>query len=315
MAQKKDKKEAIDTKKNNTSTSDKIKDLTQSACPVPNGTLILIGGAEDKGKPVEEGDPKTKLSDVMSLDIIKTFCNELGDKNARIEIITTASSMPEEVEKDYKEVFKEIGCTNIGFIHDFARLSAVKSLHLDRLRQAKGVYFTGGDQLKLTALYGGTEFLSILKYRYVYDNLVIAGTSAGAMAMSTPMIYQSEGSSMDLLKGEVRITTGLEFLKDVAIDTHFIHRGRFMRLSQVLATNPSSIAIGIEEDTAIVIRNGIDMEVIGNGGVIIIDGHMSTHTNIFDAKTDEAITIENLKVDLLKKGDHYKIPRYNLQHL
>jgi len=292
-----------------------LHELTMSESPVPNGILLLVGGAEDKGKPIEEGDSKTKLADYVDMDVMKTFVRLTGKTDPHIEVIVTASGEPEGTEEDYRELFKKLKCNNVGYINDIDRLTVHNSPYLDRIKAADAIYFSGGDQLKLTSMYGGTLFLAILKQRYVYDGLVLGGTSAGAMAMSTPMIYMSSSSSQgDVLKGEVKITTGLEFMQNVAVDTHFITRGRFVRLAQVVATNPSCLAMGIEEDTGVIVRNGREAEVVGNGAVIIIDGHTSKHTNISQISAHQAVSIDNLTVHILVKGDRYTLPQYNLQH-
>jgi cyanophycinase len=295
-------------------TTPQIEDLVDSDCPAPNGILLVIGGAEDKGGSSKKHEKrKEEMTDFVDLEIIGTFIKLIDKEEPRIEIITSAGSEPEESEKEYMEVFRKKGCANLGFIHDFTRLTTVDSPYLERLRAADAVYFSGGDQLKLTALYGGTEFLAILKQRYVYDRLVIAGTSAGAMAMSTPMIYEGD-EEIDMLKGKVKVTTGLEFIKDVAIDTHFVKRGRFVRMATVLASNPGCIGIGVEEDTAAIIRNGRDLQVIGSGAVIIIDAHKSRHTNFADVESHSAVSMQDMIVHMLVKNDRYTIPSFNLLH-
>ncbi len=182
-----------------------------------------------------------------------------------------------------------------------------------RLANADAFFFTGGDQLLLSSIYGGSEFLKKIKARYISDKIVFAGTSAGAMALSSPMIYAGT-SEVHELAGEIRVTIGLEFLKDVCIDTHFVHRGRFIRLAQVIATNPSCIGIGIEEDTAIVIRDGLDMEVIGSGTIIIIEGYKISYTNIDDFGSRKPITIKDLNVHILSNGEKYKLKVFNPPH-
>ena len=163
-------------------------------------------------------------------------------------------------------------------------------------------------------MYGGTGFLSDLKQRYINENIVVAGSSAGAMSMSTPMIYAGS-KEVEQLGGEIKVTTGLEFLKDVCIDTHFVHRGRFIRMAQVLATNPTSIGIGIDEDTAMVVRNGTDTEVLGSGIITIIEGFNIDYTNIDQAGKKQPVSIRDLRVHLLARGDKYKIPQMNPPHL
>ena len=133
---------------------------------------------------------------------------------------------------------------------------------------------------------------------------LIAGTSAGAMAMSKTMIYEGNATTAHL-KGEVKITTGLGFLGDVIFDSHFEKRGRFARLVQAVATNPSAIGIGLGEDTGMFISDGNIMEAIGSGLVMIIDGHDIRHNNIADIPDGNPISVENLKVHFCEKGNGY----------
>jgi len=184
---------------------------------------------------------------------------------------------------------------------------------LERLKNADGIFFSGGDQLKLTGFYGGTDFLSYLKQRYINEQLAVGGTSAGAMAMSTPMIYAGNEDVQEL-GGEIKLTTGLEFLKDVCIDTHFVHRGRFVRMAQVVITNPTCIGIGIEEDTAVIIKNGLEMQVLGTGLVIVIEGFEITNSSINEFSEDKPVTARDLRVHLLADGATYLIPQINPPH-
>lgn len=230
-----------------------------------------------------------------------------------IEVVTTASSEGAASYQDYKRVFEKIGITQVNHIHHNDRNEVLSEALDERLKAADAVFFAGGDQLKLTALYGGTAFLLQLKERYIQDRFVIAGTSAGAMALSTPMIYAGSEEVQEI-GGAIKITTGLEFLKDVCIDTHFVHRGRFVRMAQVVVTNPSCIGIGIEEDTAVIVQNGLQAEVVGTGMVIVIEGFEIERTNIQDFTADKPITARNLKVHLLTEGDLYEIPQVNPPH-
>jgi cyanophycinase len=147
---------------------------------------------------------------------------------------------------------------------------------------------------------GGTEFLSILKKRYQNEKFLIAGTSAGAMAMSQTMIYEGNAARAHL-KGEVKMTSGLGFINSLIIDSHFEKRGRFGRLAQAVATNPSTIGIGLGEDTGMLITAGNKMEAIGSGLVVIIDGHDILHSNIADIPDGNPVSIENMKVHFVKK--------------
>lgn len=277
----------------------------ESECPTPRGILIAIGGKENKGKRPDEGSNQENNENFVELDILTCFKKELKGENPLIAVIPTASSVPEESGKDYISAFGELGLTNVRVLDIRTREDAGNPEYLKLIEQAAGVMFTGGDQLRLTAIFGGTEFLTVLKHRYTYNTIVIAGTSAGATAMSTPMIYEGTSSDGGFLKGDVRITTGLEFLQDVAIDTHFIARGRIVRMTQVIATNPGCIGIGLEEDTGIIIRDGRNLEVIGSGLIVIVDGHLSTDTNVHIVENGAPVTMRNLIIHLLGKGDQY----------
>ena len=165
--------------------------------------------------------------------------------------------------------------------------------------------FSGGNQLRLSATFGGTEFLEIALNRYNEEkNFVVAGTSAGAMAMSNTMIYEGNATTAHL-KGEVKITTGLGFMDDVIFDSHFEKRGRFGRLAQAIASNPSAVGIGLGEDTGMLIKEGNIMEAIGSGLVMIIDGHDIMHSNIADIPDGNPISVENIKVHFCEKGNGY----------
>ncbi|MBS7564063.1 cyanophycinase [Mucilaginibacter sp. Bleaf8] len=288
------------------------KDREMNSCPVPNGILVIIGGAEDKGQQEDKEKESAEL-DPERMQVLKTFMEVMGVDDPHIEVITSASSEGEESFKDYQQAFQQMGAKTINHIHHDERGEINFGELEERLNKAHGVFFSGGDQLKLTSLYGGTKTLYLLKQRYIHDGLIIAGTSAGAMAMSTPMIYQGVGKE-EMIAGHVKITTGLEFLRDVCIDTHFVNRGRFVRMAQVIATNPTSIGMGIEENTAVIIRNGKDAEIIGGGVVIIINGYNSRGTNIAQASNDEMVTIRGLQVDILSKGEKYEIPEINPPH-
>jgi cyanophycinase len=279
---------------------------TSEDCPVPSGILVIIGGKENKGEETE----KDKEENILPLEVLKTFVDVIPKKNAVVEVITSASGEGQESFKEYKSLFNKLKVQDVRHMHHNERNEALQNDVTKRVAEADAFFFTGGDQLKLSALYGGTPFLTELKKRYISDHIVIGGTSAGAMALSTPMIISGNND----INSEIKITTGLEFLKDVCIDTHFIKRGRFARMAQVIATNPTCIGMGIEEDTAIVVRNGVDATVVGSGSIIVIDGFHITDSNITSYDDHNAIAIRNLKVHLLSRDDAYKIPQVNPPH-
>ena len=278
---------------------------------MPNGSLLIIGGKENKG--ADKPDDKEKSSDFKRLGVLTKFLELTGKKNPVIEVITSASAEGDESFEEYRKAFEELKVENIGHIHHNSRAEVLANGLTERIEKADGIFFAGGDQLKYTARYGGTPFLTRLKERYIYEKAVIAGTSAGAMTLSTPMIYAGNDVVQEI-GGEIKVTTGMEFLKDVCIDTHFVDRGRFVRMAQVIVTNPSCIGIGIGEDTAIIVRNGLDAEVIGSGLIIIIDGLQIGKANVDDFLTKKPVSIRDLKVHILASGDHYTIPQVNPPH-
>jgi cyanophycinase len=269
---------------------------------IPSGKLIAIGGAEHKGTDPEEYD-RNNLN-FFELGILRRIVEEAGGPAARIEVITTASTIPHEVGDNYLNAFGKIGCTNIGVLNIRTREDATHGLNLERIRHCDGIMFSGGNQMRLSMVFGGTDFLDILRKRYMNENFLIAGTSAGAMAMGRTMIYEGNATRAHL-KGEVKITTGLGLIETVIIDSHFEKRGRFGRLSQAVACNPSCIGIGLGEDTGMLVTGGNKMEAIGSGLVIIIDGHNIRHSNIADIPEGNPISIENLQVHFCEKGNGY----------
>jgi cyanophycinase len=283
----------------------------ENSCPVPAGILLIIGGAESKGKVPENHEAPEGY---QPLEVLKRFTELLSRKDACVEVITSASAESGESIKQYKKAFKKLSVENIQHIHHTTRKEVLEDDLEQRVKEADGFFFSGGDQLLLTSLYGGTPFLTMLKEKYINHKIVVAGTSAGAMALSTPMIY-SGSKEEEQLTNEIKVTTGLEFLKDVCIDTHFVHRGRLVRLAQVIATNPTAIGIGIDEDTALVIRNGLECEVLGSGIVIVLEGFEISYTNVNGKPEEPPISIRDLRLHLLAPCDKYVLKQLNPPHV
>lgn len=270
------------------------------------GVLISVGGAEDKGTNLETGVIQRNRLNFFELGILKNITSLIGDTDKRIEVITTASNIPDEVWENYKSAFGMLGYENVGHLNIRDREDTLKQEYIERVKDCDGLMFSGGNQLRLSSIYGGTEILDILKQRYQDEHFVISGTSAGAMAMSNTMIYEGNAATAHL-KGEVKITTGLGFIQGVIIDSHFDMRGRFMRLTQAVAANPGAIGIGLGEDTGVIIREGRTLECIGAGAVIIIDGRSIGYTNIGDVEFYHPISIENIRVHVLEQKNAYNI--------
>jgi cyanophycinase len=253
--------------------------------------LVAIGGNEDKEK---------------DLNILKNTIFFTNKKEPYIELITTASNMPEETGASYIAAFEKIGVKNVKIIDIRKREQAENPEYIERLKNADVIFFTGGDQLKITSILGGTPVLENIKSRYFNEKCIIAGTSAGASAMSETMIYEWEITEA-FHKGKVHLTSGIGLVKNVVIDSHFIKRGRFSRLMDIVTTNPGNIGLGLGEDTGVVIHQGHLLESIGNGLTVIFDGQHIKYTNISDIQIGEAIAVENVCVHTLVKGHGYNM--------
>lgn len=271
---------------------------------LPQGKLFAIGGAEDKGVDLEKGEIVRNNLNFFELGILKRIVKEAGGPDIRMEVITTASMIPNQVGDNYLDAFGKIGCTNVGILPIRNRADAMNRQYIERIQSCDAVMFSGGNQLRLSATFGGTELLEIILKRYLETDFTVAGTSAGAMAMSNTMIYEGNASTAHL-KGQVKLTTGLGFMGDVIFDSHFEKRGRFGRLAQAIASNPAAIGIGLGEDTGMFIREGNIMEAIGSGLVMIIDGHAILHNNIADIPEGNPISVENIKVHFCQQGNGY----------
>ncbi|MBA2746766.1 MAG: cyanophycinase, partial [Flavisolibacter sp.] len=232
----------------------------------PKGFLIAVGGAEDKGK--EEEKERQNSLDFFKEGILHQIIQLIGKKTEpKIEVITAASTIPDEVGQIYKKAFKKLGYIDIGHLKITSREEADSKKVLERLEKCNCILFSGGDQVRLCSLLGGTEFLNITRERYEKEHFVIAGTSAGAAAMSNTMICGGD-ESQAYLKGRVELSMGLGFLQEVIIDTHFDARGRFGRLVQAIASQPGAIGIGLDEDTGVIIEKGTRLKAIGSSSVV-----------------------------------------------
>ena len=271
------------------------------------GKLIAIGGNEDKGTYPNPRTKKKYYLNFFELGILKRVVLESGQEDPRIEVITTASMIPEEVAKIYVASFAMLNCHQVGIMDIRTPEDALQPEYAERLRHADVVMISGGNQSRLTQMFGGTEFLAILKQRYQQSpNFIIAGTSAGAVAMSRTMI--KGGSVPDaLMKGAVQMGPGLGLLDNVVIDSHFVKRGRFGRLIEAVALHPKLIGIGLGEDTGVLITGGNQLEAVGSNLVVILDGHQLEHNNAAAAKKGEAISIESMLLHVLVKGNVYDV--------
>lgn len=279
----------------------------------PKGKMIIIGGGVDKGSFTEQEftDQVENNLNFFEKGILRRLLDESAQgPNSKIEIVPTASKIPKIVGDEYAKAFRFLGAENVGVLNIVNRTECENPGVLERVKKAGIVFFTGGDQLRLTSIIGGTSLHEILLQKYMNEPFVYAGTSAGAACVSKQMIYQGS-SSEALQKGEIKITSGLGFIDNVTIDTHFVKRGRIGRLFQAVVSNPKTLGLGLGEDTGLLIKNGHTMEAIGSGLVILVDGRKITDTNITDISMGDPISINNLIVHVMSKGDVYQLNNHS----
>lgn len=278
------------------------------------GKLVIIGGAVDKGSFTETDLDKNAAKNLNFFEagILKRIIKESKhNEQSRIEVVTTASKIPREIGPEYVKALSYLGANNADVLHIERREQAMDAEVLARLKAADIVMFTGGDQLRLTSILGGTPFHDILLDKYHNEDFVYAGTSAGAAAASNNMIYQGS-SSEALLKGEVKITSGLGLIDGVVIDTHFVQRGRIGRLFQAVVGNPKTLGIGLGEDTGLLITNNSKMEAIGSGLVILVDGREIKDTNLTQVELGQPISINHLVTHVMSQFDTFDLTTYKM---
>lgn len=257
---------------------------------VPKGALVAIGGSEDK-----END----------LEVLRTICNLPEGGSKVVEIIPSASRIPAEAAGQYIEPFQTLGCTTVNIMDIQSREDARREDFVERILAADVVFFTGGDQLRITNLLGGSPVLNTLKGHYQRGG-VIAGTSAGATSMSQAMIYQGHAGHA-LRKGNVQMTPGMGLIRNAVVDSHFTQRGRFSRLLEVVVSNPGVIGLGLDEDSGVIVRDGNRIEAIGSGVVVVIDGHGMKYSDVTQVNMGTAIAEEGIMVHTLTRGHGFHL--------
>ena len=277
------------------------------------GKLMIIGGAVNKGSFAETDYDQNieKNLNFFERGILRKIINESRLKeDSVIEIITTASQIPQIVGPEYKKAFEFLGAKNVNILDIQNREQANSDEITARAAASDIVLFTGGDQLRLTSILGGSRFHDIILMKYLKEDFIYAGTSAGAAASSENMIYQ--GSSGEaLLKGEIKTTQGLGFIENVIVDTHFVQRGRIGRLFQAVVNNPRTLGIGLGEDTGLYIYKDI-MTAIGSGLVILVDGRFIKDTNLTNIELGQPISIDNLIVHVMSQNDYFDLKSKDL---
>ena len=282
---------------------------------IPKGKLVIIGGAVDLGSSLNYNENISHPHYIKFFEqgiLRRVMVESAKAENSVVEVITTASQIPDIVGAEYIKSFNQLQVNNVRVLDIRSRTDAANHEYLERITNADVVMFSGGDQLRLSSIFGGTKFLQILKKRYHEDNFLIAGTSAGAAAASTNMIYRGS-SSEALVKGEVQITAGLGFVDSVIVDTHFVQRGRIGRLFYAVASNPGMLGIGLGEDAGLLITEGNCLEAIGSGLTILVDGRYINETSIYDVDIGSPVSIDGLRVHVMSLFDRYSLEKHELE--
>lgn len=255
-----------------------------------SGNLIIIGGAEDK-----EGDK----------EILKRVAKYIDSENGKLVIATIATQYPEKSYEKYKNVFTKLGIKNIDKLDISLRENAFDSKNVNLVKNANLLFFTGGDQLRITSMIGGSPIYDAIKSLANKGGL-IAGTSAGASVMSDTMIVQGEDDESPH-KCTLKMSPGLGLVNNIIIDQHFAQRGRIGRLLTAIAQNPEVLGIGIDEDTAIIVSDKGTAEVIGSGAVYFVDGSCIDYSNVSEQYSEEVLSMFNVKLHVLKEGNRFNL--------
>lgn len=249
------------------------------------GRIMIIGGNEDK-----EGDCL----------ILRRFISLAGGTSARIALLTTATEFPREVGATYQELFLGLGADQVDIVMIPDRQTARQTSLGSTIEAASGIFFTGGDQLRLTSILGGSTVDAAIR-RAVRRGVVVAGTSAGASVMSDTMIVDGDSSDTPK-KSTLTMAHGMSLVHGMVIDQHFAQRGRINRLLAAVAQNPKVLGVGIDEDTALIVAPDGQCEVVGSQTVTVLDGQQIVHSNISDSGRNEPLALTQVMLHILPAG-------------
>lgn len=254
-----------------------------------NRQLVIIGGAEDRSG---------------ECTVLREFVRRSGGINARIVVMTVATELPREVGDDYLRVFERLGVEDVRIVDTVEREDATSSTYLEAIEKATGIFFTGGNQARITSVLKDTEIDKLLHQR-LSEGLVIGGTSAGAAMMPDMMIVEGDSETNPRIE-IVEMEPGMAFLPGVVIDQHFAQRGRIGRLLSAVAQQPVNLGFGIDENTAVVVNNN-QFEVIGEGAVTVLDVSEITHTNLNSILKDEDLALCGVRLHILPHGYRFDL--------
>ncbi|WP_231592431.1 cyanophycinase [Pelagovum pacificum] len=253
------------------------------------GALVAIGGAEDK---------------TNEIGILRTVLALTEKPDPVVGVVTTASSIPDDVFAAYDAAFRIIGAADVLDVRVRDRRGANAPQVIEMIKRVDVLFISGGDQMRLTHVFGGSAALDAIRRRHE-TGMVIAGTSAGAACQSSTMVYGGPADD-SLRKGAVKMSAGFGFIDGVIIDTHFLERGRFSRLMEVGATNPEYLGVGLGEDAAAQFDGGL-IRVFGPGHVIVVDSSEISGSNVYDLAEGEAVAVSGVKMHALVDGYGYSL--------
>lgn len=255
------------------------------------GRLLVIGGAEDP----DEG----------AMRILPHLVEMSGGKRARVLICSAPSESPDEKVRVYRSLFRKIGVAEVLEAPIRRRAEAEAPKLLEAAEKATAVFFTGGDQLRLSALIAGTGLFDVIHRRLFNEGLVVAGTSAGAAAMGGTMLIGGADHGT-VRRADVELAPGLSLWRDAVVDTHFNQRGRVHRLLTIFAHNPQVLCVGIDENTALDLAPGKGFSVLGAGAVMVFDGRVS-HTNAPESGAEDVLALTDSISHVLPDGYRFNL--------
>ena len=256
------------------------------------GRLLIVGGHEDK--------EDEKL-------ILRALVDEIGE-SAKLVVATVASQSPEEIWSDYERVFRGLGVRHLYKLQIDKRADAKAEQKLRILDDADAVFFTGGDQLKITSQIGDTPIYERI-HEIFHGGGLIAGTSAGASVVCETMMVGGDGNGSHRIGVGLRMAPGFGFFKGAIVDQHFAERGRMGRLVGAVAQNPRILGIGIDENTAILVKGSRTFTVVGDGAVYVLDGSTVTYTNIAEERVEKTLSIYDMQMHVLTQGDTFDLSK------
>lgn len=255
------------------------------------GKLIIIGGKEDKDNERE---------------ILYHVADGVG--SGKLCIVTVASTVGDELWEVYRNAFKHLGVKKLSHLDVVHRTESLDMRAFNAVKDADAIFFTGGDQLKITSELGGTKVLERIIEIHKHGG-IIAGTSAGASVMGETMMVAGKSDASFRIGSGLKMSPGLGLASCMLIDQHFAERGRIGRLIGATAHNPKFLGIGIDENTAIILEDKVKFDIIGSGAVYVLDAHEANGSNLSEADEDSALSIFNVRLHLLVKGDSFDVER------